>query len=743
MGRKTLIGFMALVMVLAACSSTESGGDTTAGPSDGGGGGLGDGAGVGLPAVALQQFDECDALLGWIQTEAAERVGPYGFGDGGFPVPFLAEEGLRPAAETAVDFAADDGAGDSSAEGGGFSTTNNQEVGVDEPDAVKTDGEFLYVLSDDRLVVVRADADDPTVVDSTSFTDAYPSEMILGEDRLYVIASKWMTDIVALERIGVPAYEQDLFVIHEVLVGDDGTLEGGSTLEISGGYVTGRLVDGAARIVVRHDPGRSLPFLYPSSEAAEEQAAEFNRSVIEESSIEDWLPWYVLTTASGDETSGMLTSCDRVTAPQEFSGMSTISVLTMDMSDDLDTGNAMSLFGAADTIYSSTTSLYAATYDFPAIPFWRFEDDEIAEDPDPEFSTAIHQFDITDGDGAEYVASGAVPGHLLNQFAMSEHDGHLRVATTEGSPWWCCDEEPSSSGVTILRADGDELVAAGAVGDLGIDEQIFGVRFVGDVGYVVTFRQTDPLYVIDLSDPAAPSVEGELKITGYSAYLHPVSDRYVVGVGQEATLEGTTVGTKVSLFDVGDPSNPLEVDRWVLERSSSQVEWDHKAFLWWEPESAAVVPVQSWQGGQFGAVALDVGDGTLSERGRITQGRPSESGPRPGCDIVERDDVDIDEGSELFWIFEEGALVVLCDDEAARGVPGYSCEPLENIGYPEDETDALRGDAATVDLCWPEGDRNREIRRSVVIGDVLWTVGWSTVQANDFASLDPIGRVDI
>ena len=113
---------------------------------------------------------------------------------------------------------------------------------------------------------------------------------------------------------------------------------------------------------------------------------------------------------------------------------------------------------------------------------------------------------------------------------------------------------------------------------------------------------------------------GELKITGYSSYLHPLGDGYVLGVGQEATLEGNTTGTKVSLFDVSNPSDPQEVDRWVLSQSNSPVEWDHKAFLYWAPESTAVVPVSSWRGDQIGAVALDVVDGSLLERGEIIQG---------------------------------------------------------------------------------------------------------------------------
>ena len=129
-----------------------------------------------------------------------------------------------------------------------------------------------------------------------------------------------------------------------------------------------------------------------------------------------------------------------------------------------------------------------------------------------------------------------------------------------------------------------------SVGGLGKTEQIRSVRFLDDTGYVVTFRQTDPLYVIDLSDPANPVLDGELKIPGYSAYLHPVGDGLLLGVGQNATDEGRTLGTQLSLFDVSDPTNPQQIDTLPIG-GSSEVEWDHKAFLYWPEDGTIVLPV--------------------------------------------------------------------------------------------------------------------------------------------------------
>ena len=148
--------------------------------------------------------------------------------------------------------------------------------------------------------------------------------------------------------------------------------------------------------------------------------------------------------------------------------------------------------------------------------------------------------------------------------------------------------------MTVLAENGGELEVVGTVGGLGKGEQIYSVRFMGDVGYVVTFRQTDPLYTIDLSDPTNPTVVGELKILGYSAYLHPLGDGLLLGVGQDATEEGWTKGTQVSIFDVSDLANPTRIHQYTMTDGHSDVEFDHRAFLYWEPTSTAVIPVQRW-----------------------------------------------------------------------------------------------------------------------------------------------------
>ena len=178
----------------------------------------------------------------------------------------------------------------------------------------------------------------------------------------------------------------------------------------------------------------------------------------------------------------------------------------------------------------------------------------------------------------------------------------------------------SESFVTTLAQQDGTLVQLGQLGGLGRDERIYAVRFLGDVGYVVTFRQTDPLFTIDLSDPAAPRLRGELELLGYSAYLHPLGDGRLLGIGQSATAEGRLTGAQATLFDVSDPDAPRVASQVDLPSGWSDVEQDHHAFLWWSPAGLAVLPVQ--QAGEdtpfTGVIGLRAEGFDLEEAGRTS-----------------------------------------------------------------------------------------------------------------------------
>ena len=215
---------------------------------------------------------------------------------------------------------------------------------------------------------------------------------------------------------------------------------------------------------------------------------------------------------------------------------------------------------------------------------------------------------MTDPTKTVYRATGTVPGFILNNYALSEHNGDLRVASTEEAPW----STPGASRVSVLRQDGARLVQVGAVTGLGEEgERIYGVRFMGERGYIVTFRQTDPLYTLDLSNPTAPRVAGQLKIPGYSAYLHPVGENQLLGIGREGTA------VKTSLFDVSNLAAPTEVTKLLIPSSTTSVEEEPHAFLYWAPKNLMVMPVQSYEPDFNGAVGVRVAANALTEAGRI------------------------------------------------------------------------------------------------------------------------------
>ncbi len=536
----------------------------------------------GFTSAKLSFFGDCPALLEYMQTEASERVTAWGFGGGYYPM------GGDVVMEATADAApsAEGGERDSSTAEmptaveetqGNFSETNTQEVGVDEGDIVETDGEYVYVANSDGLRIVSVEAAD--VVDEPELPDG-SHQLLLDGDRLLVVTTAWTGSadtIVSLFDVSDPSETQLLRRSH-----------------LEGSVVATRSVDDVARLVITTSFDQRLPFVQPSQFGLdEERALQRNQQIIEESTVEDWLPrWF---DEAGDGSFGPMQpalDCNTVAAPDEFAGLGLTWIASVDMLGEATPVGSAGIVSTGDTVYASTDNLYISTMNWD----WQFgrpmpvddfgaESEEFVEETGP--PTLIHQFALGEGTAANYVASGSVPGRLLNQFAMSEYNGDLRVATTTED--WSFGEQ-SESAVYVMRPNGESLDVIGSVGGLGKTETIRSVRFLGDTGYVVTFRQTDPLYVIDLTDPANPILDGELKIPGYSAYLHPVGDGLLLGVGQDATDTGQTLGTQLSLFDVSDPTNPQRIDTLEIG-GSSEVEWDHKAFLFWPEDGTIVLPV--------------------------------------------------------------------------------------------------------------------------------------------------------
>ena len=567
---------------------------------------------AGSLAFGLPAFSDCDELLAYVQGHALERVTAWGLpGTGGSPMP-VALEGDVAATESAGDRAMAPVAGED------YSTTNVQRAGVDEPDIVKTDGERLVTLTGDRIVVVDVSGPAPEHLGTLRIEGVWPRDLLLLGDRALVLGeTDGGASPLASDSISPWGWSQ-VSALVEVDLSDPAQPRVARRLVVDGRYLSARMRGGVVRVVVSSSP-TGLSFGYPEGGGlrGERDALERNREAIRGSTLEDWVPYFVLQGPDGSlEAEGSLLDCDSTRRPAEFSGLSVLSVLTVDLSEGL-TGSiadrSTGVLADGETVYASAESLYVATQRWMDWTLFDIGARAIRES----FATQIHRFDITGSDRAAYRSSGEVRGWLLNQFSMDEHEGHLRVASTDAPPFW---DGSSQSMVTVLAERDGRLAEVGRVGGLGIDERIFAVRFLGDLGYVVTFREVDPLYVVDLSDPTDPRVTGELKIPGYSAYLHPLGDGLLLGVGQDATQDGRLKGTQMSLFDVGDPTAPARLDALRIAGGSSEAEWDHHAFLYWQGLIVLPLTVYDWDSGAppfSGAIAVRLTDRSLQEAGRL------------------------------------------------------------------------------------------------------------------------------
>jgi Beta propeller domain len=577
--------------------------------------------GAAVPAEAAQRrpvkrqltaFQSCAGLVAFAERRV-RRFGSDVFSprrpvavDVAMPMPMPATGGPQAGRDMAVAEATPAPA--APVAGTDFSATNVQEAGVDEPDAVKTDGRRLYVAMSDKLYALDVSGDAPRIVASLPLT-GYTHELLLHDGKLLVISTGGFDASMPGADSFVPYVPRTTLT---ELDADDLSVR--NTLEVPGAVVGGRLRDSTARIAIATPTG--LP--------VEEGVPPVRR----------WVPAMSLRRAeTGRVLRRSVTPCAAVRRPQVFAGLGLLSVLTIDLDRGLNPVDSDAILADASTVYASKSRMYFATE--------RWVDPQvIAEDGAPAGrSTQIHGFDVGDADATRYVGGGSVRGYLLNQFSLSEHKGALRVATTEDPPWFevprpDAERRQSESFVTVLDEAAGRLAQVGRVGGLGKGERIYAVRFVEDIGFVVTFRQTDPLYTLDLSDRANPRVVGELKIPGFSSYLHPIGGDLMLGIGQDADESGRTRGAQVSLFDVGDLRDPRRLHaRRLGTNAYSLAEHDHHAFLWWGPAKLLVVPLTDYSASDDdtfeGAVGLRVERSGIAEAGR-TSHPPSEQGYEAG-----------------------------------------------------------------------------------------------------------------
>ena len=566
----------------------------------------------------LYRFSSCEDMRdhiedAWVEALVGSWYG-YGYGYYGWGYDDVAESG--------------DSAAGGDGGGGGpsdYSETNVQEEGVDEADVVKTDGEHLYVLHDSLLSVVKSWPAEDTALVGQLALDGYPYSAFLRGDTLVVLG---YADGYGHFSDDTEGWYSSATRVSIVDVSDPSrpTLETSYLLEGSMGGA--RRIDN--KVYLSLNDWGSLPYalwevLWSGALALPEvdwEAPEAEREAIYAEARELVRPHVVdalaavptahlLPRVSVDDGPAVgLLDCQELYRPAEVTSTSTLSLVELDLDAPAGDGalRATGVMSDGWTVYASTESYYIAQTSW----WWGEEGDEI--------SSRIHRFAL-DAAGPVYAGSGEVAGWLLNQFSMGESGGHLRVATSD-SGWW--GEEEAANNVFVL--DQESMETVGEVRDIAPGERIYAARFVGDRGYLVTFEQVDPLFTLDLSDPLQPRIAGELKIPGYSAYLHPVGDDYLLAVGMDGTDEGQITGLAVSLFDVRDFSQPTLQSKYSLPETDwswSDVLYDHHAFTYHRDTLAIPMYLYDYDGGYDDwfsgllVVDVDLDGGQLSERGRV------------------------------------------------------------------------------------------------------------------------------
>ncbi len=457
-----------------------------------------------------------------------------------------------------------------------FSTTNNQVAGIDEADIVKTDGKFIYFTANGIVRIVKADAGKMTLADSIKMPvdprtglSISISELYIDQGRLVVLGSLWRGDIgvtpdpimpMAEKSIGIypPIWQGKSYVYCGVYAIDlNGKSELIKELELEGSMLSSRKSGDTVYITAN----KYFNFYYPMySTGGFTKPASGNG--IDTGSI---LPTY-RDTAKSDAYNTL--GISKIMYYPGSPSPQYLIVAALDIRDKSQEASIEAILGSGSTIYMDDSALYVAQTDYNAFQGQM---------------TAITKFTI-DGLKIGYAGGGKVKGTLLNQFSMDAFEGNLRVATTS----W---DLQSTNGVYILDKDLNQI---GAVENLAPGERIFAVRFMADKGYLVTFRQIDPLFVLDLSDPKMPRVTGELKVPGFSNYLYPVAENLLMGIGQdtediytkdssgnEVVIGTRQTGIKFSLFDVSDQGKPKEIQKYVLGGSGSysDILSNHKAIM--------------------------------------------------------------------------------------------------------------------------------------------------------------------
>lgn len=551
------------------------------------------GAPAARAADGLTAFEDCAGLQSWYVEHTIDQVGPYGWG-GQRWMAMREDASMSDLAGAGPSVTAKDGVANGVANGA--TGTNTQEAGVDEPDVAKTDGRIVVRIKENQQLVIT-DVSGSSAreiaewqIPNGSFVDG----LLLVGDHVLLAGGRAtgiepMGDVIGtIGPIGGSAGTE----LIDLDISDPAHPRLDSRTSWSGSKLSLRQYDGTVRLVTSTGLP-PLPFVQPRpGRLTEDEARQKNRDIVRSSTVEDWVPGL-----GSDAGSGPLVDCDEVFHPKTWSGSDTVAVATFRPGAVSD-ASAVAVTGAGAEVYSSVDRLYVTGADWSGP--WPVDGPPGDVDPDSSVDssrfrqmtddrTHVHAFSL-EGGTTRYVASGAIDGSLRDRWSLDEYDGHLRVAVS-----WHNRRGVTESGIVVLDEQDGRLEPVGQVRGLGVDEQIQSVRWFDELAVVVTFRQIDPLYTIDLRDPANPRRLGELKIPGFSSYLHPIGGDRLLGLGTDAAPDGRNLGAQAAVFDIADPTRARQVGKVTFgEESYLAASDDPHSFTWLPDANAAITSLQRW-----------------------------------------------------------------------------------------------------------------------------------------------------
>lgn len=527
----------------------------------------------------LKPAQSCDQLLTSYRDRALGLVTEWGWGQGDW--------GSHPYYSAALSNLARDSAGPVS-QTASATGTNVQETGVDEPDTVKTDGKLVVRLRGDDLIVYDASGATMVKRSTVNLPRIEDGEILLSGTTVVAIGADRVSG-----RDNITGLRRGSRVVTVSLTNPSApTIE--STVTYSSRVISARQHRSVVRLVLAAGLP-ALDFIQPEGKkVTQQQALIANRRAVETSTITDWLPSYDPGTGPAP-----LLACTKVAVPPDALGLDTVSVVGFKASTPTQP-QAIGLAGAATIAYESADHLYLASGATPRGCRVCLSDRVGAAGRPGGGTTHLYDFDLN-GVYAVHVASGEVEGTIADRWSLDEADDILRVAVGPSS------ETGNFNSVVTFRREGDELVEIGRLDQLGNNEDLKAVRWFDDLAVLVTYRETDPLFTIDLADATHPRLIGKLKIPGYSDYLHPLSHSQMLGIGYGG---GDSQDAQIALFDVSDLTH---VRRTAIEHyrgAEAIATWEPRAFTWL-PEHDTVLTVLR-NGRRVKVAALTVANGQLS-----------------------------------------------------------------------------------------------------------------------------------